>query len=126
MFMLLLTLSACHEQRGPQTPGDEDLWKRAAFDLNCPQRALRYVELSEKTVGVRGCSQQVVYLQVCNETARWQCNWVLNSRVEAIPTQAPPQQSVPPAQQASTPAAAPPQQAAPATQKPSVPQSGAL
>jgi hypothetical protein len=77
----VLLLVGCRHGSDPKTaegPGDEDLRKRAAFDMNCPN--LEFVQISEQTVGVRGCGKQQVYVQQCNNPhIPWDCTWVLNS-----------------------------------------------
>ncbi len=78
---LSLVLVACRGGSDPETPeqpGGEELRRRAEFDLGCKQ--LSFVQISEKTIGVRGCGKKVVYVESCqNPHIPWDCNWILNS-----------------------------------------------
>ena len=73
----LLWVLGCHDRRigsdyFPETTAGQELFKRASFDLNCPQTQLTIERLGSQTAGVRGCSRQAVYVMDHG-------NWILNS-----------------------------------------------
>jgi hypothetical protein len=80
---------------GPKRSGwdDEDLRKRAAFDLHCPAEKIELSKLAFRTGGVQGCGRQATYIEVCPTLLP--CSWVLNADVHTIPV-APASQDVGP------------------------------
>ena len=70
-----------------KSPSDTDrLRTRAKFDLQCDEVHLYYVD--EGVTGVKGCGQQVTYVQSCRkiDAVDEDCKWILNtdsSRVRA-------------------------------------------
>ena len=89
---------------------NEQLVRRAAFDMRCPEAQIQAIELDSKTRGVRGCGQQATYVEMCDGTkdsAYTTCTWVLNTRAPNEPagsarTSAPPPASSPSASTAPT------------------------
>jgi len=70
----LFLASAC----GPEGP-DPDISavkRRATFELDCDKKEVKAFWIDDNTIGVRGCGQRLVYVQVCNGL---ECKWVLNS-----------------------------------------------
>lgn len=61
----------------------DQLSKRASFDLDCPSETLEYVEIDERTVGVKGCDQRATYVEMCKPCANGymgcECSWILNT-----------------------------------------------
>lgn len=61
----------------------DKLSKRASFDLDCPSDSLEFVELDERTVGVKGCEQRATYVEMCKPCANGyvgcECTWILNT-----------------------------------------------
>jgi hypothetical protein len=82
VVVAVLVAPGCRRDKGAEMPGDEDLWKRAAFDTGCAREELQFVRLSDDTVGVTGCGRKLVYIQDCHPQAAWDCKWVLNSDEE--------------------------------------------
>jgi hypothetical protein len=66
------------------------LEKHAIFDLNCPADELAWVQLSDDTWGVRGCSKQVRYVLICQQRVNKRyrvsesCRWTRESSVEPV------------------------------------------
>ncbi len=60
----------------------EQLVRRASFDLNCPEAQVTVYEIDGRTRGVRGCARQATYVESC-EANRSNCTWVLNSDANA-------------------------------------------
>jgi hypothetical protein len=58
------------------TPNDE-LRARAKFDMHCDKVSLHYVD--GNAVGVRGCGQQMTYVQICRGPMNDDCQWILNT-----------------------------------------------
>jgi hypothetical protein len=74
--MLALMVAAC----GPEGP-DPDISavkRRAAFEMQCNRAELKAFWIDDKTIGVKGCSQRLVYVQVCHGGLD-DCQWILNS-----------------------------------------------
>jgi len=95
--LVALSMVACRvPEKAPSTPEekeaesaenkpDDELRKRAAFDMNC--QSLEFTKISDKTMGVRGCGKQLVYVESCqNPHVPWDCNWVLNSDERRAPS----------------------------------------
>ena len=62
-------------------PPDE-LPRRAAFDLDCPQSALQTTQLGGETYGVKGCGRRATYVSMCNgQPGHYdtKCQWVMNT-----------------------------------------------
>jgi hypothetical protein len=82
LLLGLVTLSACGASL-------EQLQARAAFDLNCPQDKLQVTEIDDRTRGVRGCGQQVTYVESCQAIGgygqKMGCTWVLNTDGKKVP-----------------------------------------
>lgn len=58
------------------------LLRRAAFDLRCPEIEIEAQSLGPRTVGVRGCGAQASYLLICNERMiPRRCSWVMNGAI---------------------------------------------
>jgi len=66
---------------------DQQLRARAAYDLKCNEGHLQVTEIDARTRGVRGCNQQVTYVESCTggygnnpgmQMATNECTWVLN------------------------------------------------
>jgi hypothetical protein len=59
----------------------EQLVRRAAFDLNCSESQISVVELDDRSRGVSGCGKKAVYLESCTtqNRERSSCTWVLNT-----------------------------------------------
>ena len=55
---------------------------RASYDLQCPEENLEVTEIDDATRGVRGCGQQVVYVEACPKN---RCTWILNSDSRPAP-----------------------------------------
>jgi hypothetical protein len=76
---------------GMQERLDNDLRRRATFDLSCPLEGIRMVPLSQLptnralvgTYGVYACGRQATYVLEPHTAT-----WVLNSRTEAVPAAA--------------------------------------
>lgn len=61
---------------------EEQLRTRAAFDLHCDENQLQLIEIDNRTMGVRGCGQQVTYVESCDGPKggmATSCTWVLNT-----------------------------------------------
>lgn|GEM_PF-888820 len=56
----------------------QQLVDRAAYDLQCPKEQLQVHQIDNRTQGVRGCGQQVAYVESC-DGQRTNCSWVLNA-----------------------------------------------
>lgn len=67
----------------PSCVGNDQLVRRAAFDMNCPESSLEVHDLGGRTRGVRGCGQQATYVLVCREPGYGdECargDWVMNN-----------------------------------------------
>lgn len=62
--------------------GMANLKTRAAFDMQCPKKELRFHELGTATYGVRGCGQRSTYVCKQQVAARACQDWVLNSDIK--------------------------------------------
>ncbi len=72
-ILLLLTVAGCYATQ-------EQLIRRASFDLQCPAEKIRTYEIDRRTRGVAGCGQKAVYVESCNgPNNNMNCTWVLNS-----------------------------------------------
>ncbi|MBI2375726.1 MAG: hypothetical protein HYV07_17150 [Deltaproteobacteria bacterium] len=65
----------------------EQLVRRAAFDLNCPEPQIDIQELDGRTRGVRGCGRQATYVEQCEvvQGSRSNCTWLLNADAQPAP-----------------------------------------
>jgi hypothetical protein len=64
-FMLsAAALAACGPTMTSARP--EELTRRAAFDLDCPEPSLKQTQLGEGTYGVSGCGRRATYVSMCN------------------------------------------------------------
>lgn len=58
----------------------DQLIRRATFDLQCPQQNLSVVQIDSRTRGVSGCGQKAVYVESCTGPGNnTDCTWVLNT-----------------------------------------------
>jgi len=78
--LVLLFLGSC----AVSTNATQDqLSRRAAFDLDCPAESLEFVEIDARTMGVRGCEQRATYVESCKPCANGyvgcECTWILNT-----------------------------------------------
>lgn len=64
--------------------GDQ-LSRRAGFDLQCDAAGLAFVEIDDRTRGVRGCGRQATYVEECRPCANGypacECTWIMNTDV---------------------------------------------
>lgn len=62
---------------------NQQLVRRAAFDLDCPEGQIEIVEIDKRTRGVRGCGQRGTYVSQCKPCANGyvgcECTWLLNT-----------------------------------------------
>lgn len=66
------------------------LFRRAAFDLNCPEESLVMHDLGGGTRGIAGCGKRATYVQRCDPPHGYvggayvgtSCGWVMDSRSE--------------------------------------------
>jgi hypothetical protein len=62
---------------------NQQLTRRAAFDLDCPESRIEVVEIDKRTRGVRGCGQRGTYVSQCKPCANGyvgcECTWILNT-----------------------------------------------
>jgi hypothetical protein len=58
---------------------EEQLLRRASFDLQCPASKLQTYELDSRTRAVAGCGDKAVYIESCPGANHTDCTWVLNS-----------------------------------------------
>lgn len=64
---------------------DNQLLRRASFDMNCPEEQLRLVGIDRETTGVTGCGKRAAYIEVCkapSDPLNKQCTWVKNSETK--------------------------------------------
>jgi len=84
-------LVSCVEMTATGSATVAQLRKRAAFDMDCPESSLHTVQIDERTRGVSGCGQKLVYVESCDRVGQWgakdNCTWVLN--VEKHPRRPP-------------------------------------
>lgn len=61
----------------------EQLRRRAAFDLACDEAQLEVVELDPRTRGVQGCGRRATYVEQCKPCANGylgcECTWLMNT-----------------------------------------------
>lgn len=61
----------------------DQLLSRASFDLQCERGQLEIVRIDDRTRGVRGCGEQVTYVESCKPCANGyqgcECTWLLNT-----------------------------------------------
>jgi len=84
VFGSSLTLLAC----GPATANQDQLLRRASFDLKCDRGNIKTYRIDDKTMGVRGCEQQLTYLEVCDGpplAMGTKCTWALDSDNKLTP-----------------------------------------
>jgi hypothetical protein len=65
----------------PAEPAIHPVVSKAQFDLSCPRDQLTYLEIDEKTFGVRGCGKQTKYVEICRVTRAFpgeECQWIQN------------------------------------------------
>lgn len=63
----------------------DQLVRRASFDLDCQPAMLRYQEIDRRTRGVIGCGKHATYVESCDgprDNAMTSCTWVLNGQIE--------------------------------------------
>jgi hypothetical protein len=67
---------------GCATATNEQLVRRAAFDMRCPESQIQTIEIDSQTRGVRGCGQQAAYVERCDgpRQSAYACTWVLDAR----------------------------------------------
>ena len=75
-FAAVLALTACGGA------SDDQLVRRASFDLNCPEAEIRVTNLGGESRGVTACGQRATYVYHCERTGyAGMCesgNWILN------------------------------------------------
>jgi hypothetical protein len=69
-----------------ETQAGQELLKRAAFDLSCPESELSVVQLAPSTAGVRGCSKQAAYV-------RERASWILDSSPRPVSQESKPSEA---------------------------------
>ena len=58
---------------------DQQLRSRAAFDLQCPQEQVNFVEIDNRTRGVEGCGRRATYVEDCQPRPfHPECSWIMN------------------------------------------------
>ena len=63
----------------------DQLRYRAAYDFRCAERQLELVELDDRTIAVRGCGQDAVYIEVCQPSAFGKsCTWATDARTRPV------------------------------------------
>jgi len=73
VIALLLTSVGCAATQ-------EQLIRRASFDLQCPAANLKIYQIDKRSRGVTGCGQKAVYVESCaGPNNNLDCTWVLNS-----------------------------------------------
>jgi hypothetical protein len=73
----LFLVAACQE--GPD-PDVSAVKKRASFEIDCPKSEVKAFWIDDKTIGVKGCGQKLVYVQACRgQGITEECQWILNS-----------------------------------------------
>ncbi len=82
--LLITALSACIVMASSQN----QLVRRAQFDLQCANEELAFTPIDNRTQGVSGCGRQATYVEVCQPGSS--CTWVLNSAPVASPAAAQP------------------------------------
>jgi hypothetical protein len=74
--MLALLVGGCG------SAAQDQVLRRAAFELRCPEEQLQVIELDDRTQGVRGCGYQVQYVEVCEGPGGGfdrDCRWVMSA-----------------------------------------------
>ena len=64
---------------------DQQLLRRASFDMGCPEPQLQLVGIDAETTGVVGCGKRATYIQSCakpDDPINKQCTWVKNSETK--------------------------------------------
>jgi len=57
----------------------EQVLRRAAFDLNCDKEQMTIVRIDGRTHGVRGCGKRATYVKECHSfPGGASCMWVMN------------------------------------------------
>jgi hypothetical protein len=74
----VLLLAAC--------AGPHQFSRRAAFEMNCPEEELEFVQLERNVYGVTGCGNRATYQHICGaagviqngygSTPIMRCDWV--------------------------------------------------
>jgi hypothetical protein len=91
LFLLLLLAGAACATTPERKKASSGLSKRASFDLDCPIRELKPVDIDERTLGVRGCGRRAVYIYVCGNTRppggrlsqeERECQWLRQGEVQ--------------------------------------------
>ena len=64
---------------------DQQLLRRASFDMGCPESQIQLVGIDAKTTGVVACGKRATYVQSCakpDDAINKQCTWVKNSETK--------------------------------------------
>lgn len=75
VFLALALAPAC------TGASQQQLVKRASFDLGCPEAQLDVVEIDQRTRGVKGCGKRATYVETCDNLGQGahNCTWIMNT-----------------------------------------------
>jgi hypothetical protein len=72
------------------TASQDQLTRRAWFDLGCSAKELKYTRIDYLTVGVVGCGKRAIYVESCDgprSRLETMCTWVINGQIEPHATE---------------------------------------
>ena len=80
LILVFMGLFACAGKFGKRVVPEDEVLRRAPFDLDCKREEISITKLGGNTYGATGCGKKASYVVICR--GGMECDVILNSDVK--------------------------------------------